>query len=218
MRVAFVGASSLAVTAAHELLESGHDVVIIDRDPQRIEELAEELDCGLVHGDGSRPGIQKEIDPEGTQFLFCLANSDEANILAALVGLSLGFDRVVPKVDDSELEPICTELGLDEVIVPDRAGAARICDLVEGRESPAISAVVRAGLRFYSFSVHGDGMEDVESLDLPPEVRVIAYSRGEHSSHVNEDTRFEPGDEIIVLTSEDRLEELQERFRKPEDS
>lgn len=212
MRVAFVGAGSLSVMAARRLAELGHDVVLVDHDPERIEELAEVLDCGLIRGDGSHPGILQEIGPEETDFLFCLSDSDETNVLGALVGRSLGFGKAIPMVEDPELEPICTELGLDQVLVPDRTGSERICDLVEGRDRPQISAVVRAGLRFFAFLLRdGDG-RDVDALGLPEDARVIAYSRGEHSALVKPDTRFEEGDEILVLAAEERLEELQERW------
>ena len=214
MRVAFVGASSLAITAARDLIEQGHEVVLIDRDPEIIEELGDKLDCGLIQGDGSRPAVLREVGPEQTAFLFCLSDSDEANVLGALVGRSLGYERVIPKIEDETLEPICTELGLDEVLVPDRTGSVHIRDLVEGRDNPAISAVVRTGLRFFSFSVREDGPRDVESLDLPRDVRAIAYSRGDESWLIDADTRLEAGDEVVVIGSDECIEELRERFAR----
>ena len=52
--------------------------------------------------------------------LFALTDNDQANILASLVGRSLGFKRVVTKIQDAELEHICKELGLEDIIVPSR--------------------------------------------------------------------------------------------------
>jgi trk system potassium uptake protein TrkA len=95
-------------------------VVIIEQDKERIDALTEEIDCGFLHGDGSKPAILREADPEGTQVLFALTGNDQANILASLVGRSLGFKRVVTKIEDPELEHICKELGLEDVIVPSR--------------------------------------------------------------------------------------------------
>ena len=60
MRIAIVGASSAGVSTARLLIEHKHDVVIIEKDKARIDELSEELDCGFLHGDGSRPRILKE--------------------------------------------------------------------------------------------------------------------------------------------------------------
>jgi len=186
-------------------------VIVIDRDPDKIESLSETLDCGLVTGDGSRPAVLEEISAERTDFLFAVSDSDKANVLAALVGRSLGFGRVVPKIEDPDLEPICTELGLDDVIVPDREVATRLLDLVEGRESPELTSVVRSGLRFFGFRVP-DGVRRVEDLELPEAARPIARTRGEGSVLVDADTALEDGDEIVVIAEEAEMKSLRERF------
>ena len=74
--------------------------------------LSQELDCGFICGDGSRPAILREADPQHTTVLYCLTGDDKSNMIASLVGRSLGFGRIVTKIDDPELEHICLELGL----------------------------------------------------------------------------------------------------------
>jgi len=120
MRAVFIGAGALALATARLLREKGEEVVIIEQDKERIDGLNEEIDCGFLHGDGSKPAILREANPEGTDVLFALTGNDQANILASLVGRSLGFKRVVTKIDDPELEHVCKELGLEDVIVPSR--------------------------------------------------------------------------------------------------
>jgi trk system potassium uptake protein TrkA len=172
-RVTFVGASPLAIQSAQALLARGHEVVLIDEDPDKIHTLSERLDCGLIVGDGSRPSVLEEVGPEQTDFLFCVTDRDEANILSALVGRSLGFSQVVPKLEDPDLETICTELGLDHVLVPDHELAQRLVDLVEGGEIPDLTSVIRGGLRFFAFSLHED-LDGVEALELPAGARLLA--------------------------------------------
>jgi len=215
MRVTFVGASTLAVMTAKALRKRDHEVVLIDRDPDKIETLSDVLDCGLITGDGSRPAVLQEVGPEQTDFLFAVSDSDEANILAALVGRSLGFGRVVPKVEDSDLEAICTELGLDDVIVPDREVGTQLVDLVEGRDSPALTAVVRSGLRFFGLRVPS-GVNDGKGLDLPKAARLIARTRGETSVLADLVTSLEEGDEVVLIAEEDTITELRERFARDE--
>ncbi|MEJ2652537.1 MAG: NAD-binding protein [Gammaproteobacteria bacterium] len=64
MRIVFVGAGSVAVMTAAMLVKRGHEVVIVESDKQRIDELSTHLDCGFVHGDGSTPAILKETKPK----------------------------------------------------------------------------------------------------------------------------------------------------------
>ncbi len=49
---------------AEYLIERGNEVVIIERDKKRIDELSEELDCSFLHGDGSKPAILREVNPQ----------------------------------------------------------------------------------------------------------------------------------------------------------
>lgn len=216
MRVTFVGASHLAVQTARLLIERGHEVVVVDQDHEKIEALGDELDCGLVVGDGSRPAVLEQLAPEKTDHLLCVGERDESNVLAALVGRELGCARVVPKVDDPALEPICAKLGLDEVIVPDHEIALRLVDLVEGRSTPDLAAVVQSGLRFLSFGVPKD-VTDVAGLGLPDGARAIARNRGDESTLVDDASRFEKGDVLVVIAEEDLIESLRERFH-PESS
>ena len=59
-------------------------------------------------------------NPEQTDILFCLADSDQANVMASLVGRFLGFKRVVTIIRDEQFEGICHELGLQDTIIPSR--------------------------------------------------------------------------------------------------
>ncbi len=93
MRIVFIGATGQVVESARSLLANGHEVVIVDAGEERLKALEEMgLDCGLVHGDGSRPAVLSELGPGNTDFLFCMTGSDQDNILAALAGKRLGFD------------------------------------------------------------------------------------------------------------------------------
>lgn len=89
--------------------------------PERIEDLSDRLDCSFLNGDGSTPAILREVGPEQTDVLFCLTDSDQANLISGLVGRSLGFRRVILSIQDSEFEGICRELGLvEDTILPSR--------------------------------------------------------------------------------------------------
>lgn len=214
MRVVFVGASTLSVTCARLLIEKGHEVVLIDEDEEVIEDLSEELDCGLIAGDGSRPAVLEEVGPQHTDVLFCLSNRDEANILSALVGRSIGFGRVVPKIEDADLESICTELGLSDVIVPDRGMATILVDLVEGRSNAALTTVVGGGLRFLAIEVP-EGVKSCEGLELPASAATVARNREGQSVIAEASTSLEPGDEVVLIVAEDDVDAIRSRFAKP---
>lgn len=212
MRVVFVGAGALTLMTARLMIERRHDVVIVERDAARVEELAEELDCGFINGDGSKPAILLEAGPGETDVLFCLTDDDQDNIIAALVGRSLGFKRVVTRIDDPEYEHICMELGLVDTIVPDRAIARLLVELAEGRDPLEMSSVARAGMRFMGLVAGPRQAGRVAALRLPTRTRAVLLYRGGRPILLDPDTEIKEGDELVLVSHVDDLPALSERW------
>lgn len=212
MRVTLLGAGEITVLAARDLIAKGHDVVVIERDGERVETLGEQLDCGFIVGDGSRPATLAEVGPGESDFLFCLTDVDQDNVIAGLVGKSLGFGRVVVRIEDPDFAPICKELGLDDVLVPTREAATAVVDRVEGVESADVTGLLSGGVRFFALEVHPAHVGRAGDLELGDQTRLVALARGDTSQVMSEDTQLEKGDQVFVVTLASELQRLKERF------
>lgn len=213
MRAVFVGAGSLTVMTARRLLDGGHDVVIIESDKDRIDALSEEFDCGFLHGDGSKPALLREADPAKTDFLFCLTGNDQTNILASLAGRSLGYGRVVPKIEDPEFEHLCVELGLEDTIIPARTNGRYLADMFEGRDHMDIIALIKGDVRAFSFVAREEDEKPIEELELPEQSRVMFFYRDDEFVLPQPDTRLRRGDEVMIVTHSRNIKALHERWR-----
>jgi trk system potassium uptake protein TrkA len=212
MRAVFVGAGSLAVMTARFLLRRRHEVIIIERNKERIDALAAELDCGFLVGDGSKPALLREADPSHTDVLFCLTGNDQANILASLVGRSLGFPRIVTKIEDPEFEHICIELGLEDMIIPSRTIGRYLADLFQGVNLLDISGIIKDEARIFTFVARHDDEMPVGELKLPQGSRLICLYRNGKFVPLEEDTRIREDDEVVMISHADNLAELHERW------
>lgn len=217
MRAVFIGTSTITLMAVRILLRRGHEVVIIERDKERIEALGEELDCGFIHGDGGKPAILREADPDSTAFLFCLTGNDQSNIIASLVGRSLGFRRVVTRVEDPEFEHICIELGLEDTIVPARTIGRYLADMFAGHDMLELSAMLKDEARVFAFVVTEVEAGRIESLDLPRDSRVICCYRDGRFILPEDEFELCVDDEVVVITHSRNLPALETRWghRKP---
>ncbi len=215
MRAVFIGAGSIAVMAARILIGRGHEVVLIERDRKRIEALGEELDCGFLHGDGSKPAILREADPGHTDVLFCISSNDQANIIASLIARSQGFARVVTKIEDPEFEHICIELGLDSTIIPARTIGRFLADMVEGQDPLELSTMIRDEAWAFSFVARSEDEKPVEELELPESTRVVCLYRDNRLIVPGEDTSLVAKDEVVLITNRKHLRELRERWGAP---
>ncbi len=151
MRIVFSGASPTATMAARQLIKQGHDIVIIELDKEKIDKLSEELDCSFLHGDAGKPAILSQVDPKNCDFLFCLTDNDQANIITSLLGRSMGFHRTITSIQDEDLVTLCDELGLEDTIIPARTMSLHLNNIVEGLDNIELSTLLRGNVRFFTF-------------------------------------------------------------------
>lgn len=217
MRVVFVGAGSLSTSAARLLLARGHEVLIVEHDRARIEELGTELECAFVHGDATRPAILREVDPPHTDHLFCLTDSDQTNLIASLVGRSLGFRNVVTRITEEDFEHICIELGLTQTVVPNRTIGRYLADIAEGHDIVELSTAIKGDARVFMFVAREQDAVPISELELPEDSRATHLYRDGDFLIADADTRLHRGDEVVVVTHRRHLEALRERWRSPEE-
>jgi trk system potassium uptake protein TrkA len=214
MRTVFIGAGEVSIETAKALVKKGHEVIIIETDKAKIDELSEEMDCSFLQGDGSRPDILREVNPEQTDFLFCLTDSDQHNVIASLVGRSLSFKRVVTSIGDPQFEVICHELGLKDTIIPSRTISRYLGDMVGGTENVDLSAVIKDEARFFTLIAKEEDAIAAKDLKLPADAKVICYYRDGKFSHADEETTFRIGDEVVILTHSKNMLALEERWQQ----
>ena len=212
MRMVFIGANAVAVHTAQILLKRGHEVIIVEHDKERIDALSEELDCGFVHGDGGTPDILRETDPHKTDFLLCLTGNDQTNIIASLVGRSLGFKRVVTQIANQQYEHICIELGLNDTIVPARTIARYLADMSAGHDMLEVSAMIKGEARVFFFVVTDKDAVAVADLDLPAETRIICCYRDDKFTLPHPEDKLRAGDEVALITHSRNLPALEARW------
>lgn len=212
MRAVFIGTTPLSVMTARILLRRGHEVVMIEQDKERIDSLNEELACGFLLGDATRPDILKEADPLITNVLYCLTNNDQTNIIASLVGKSLGYPRVITRIDNQQFEHICIELGLKDTIIPDRTIGSYLADMFEGHDPLVLSTMIRDEARAFSFVTREEDAGSINSLSLPRECRIVCLYRDDKFILPEEDTVLKTGDEVVLITHRQNLEELSKRW------
>jgi len=212
MRVILIGATAVAVAMAETLISRKHDVVIIDRQRERIDTLKDSLDCGYILGDGTKPAILREVGPSESDLLVCVTNNDQANILASLVGRSLGFPRIVTKIEDPEFEHICRELGLSDIIIPDQNTAQRLVDMATGRLPEDFATFFKGDVRLFSFIVRESDAGPFADLDLPARTRAIIVYRDEDVLLPDKDLKLRKGDEVVLVTDAGKLADLEARW------
>jgi trk system potassium uptake protein TrkA len=212
MRVVIVGATALGVFTARRLVEGRHDVVVIDRDRAALDRLGDDLDCGMIHGDGTLPSTLRSAAGDAPDALLALTNHDEDNILAALVARSIGFSRVAPKIVNGELGPICVELDLGEAIFADESIAGDIVGRLQKKRAIDEALGLGDGWEIVQIVAGPDHEGPASSLPLPAGVTLLTIKREGAVSRARDDTEIAEGDRLTLLAHEDDQKALVKAF------
>jgi trk system potassium uptake protein TrkA len=128
------------------------------------------------------------------------------------VGRSLGFARVVTRIESTEFEHICIELGLKDTIIPARTIGRYLSDMVKGQDPLELSTMIKDEARVFSFVARAEEEGPVRDLQLPEQSRVICLYRDGHFLMADEDTALKLGDEVVILLHSKHLPEFAERW------
>jgi trk system potassium uptake protein TrkA len=213
MRIVVVGASKFGVATVETLIDEGHEVVLVDRDRAHLDRLAERFDCGMIEGDGTSPTVLRDAVDSENDVLITLTNASDDNILAALVGRSVGFGRVIPQIIEADLLELCAELGLDDTIMPHVTVARSLRKALEDETEVAEELTLSNELRLKRVEV-GEGSDGKKpsAIDLPQGARIVAIVDGEHERLPDEDTALAAGNQVLCVVEKDDREKLAAAF------
>ncbi len=214
MRIAILGASRLGAAIAETLMEAEHEVVVIDQSREALEDLAQRLDCGMLHGDGTMPTTLREVFRDENDVFVAVTNASEDNILACLVARSVGFGRVIPRIVSSELMTVCEELDLQDAINPHATVARDVADALEDRTELDHETALANQLALKRVHVPARmAGTTIADLDLPGDGRAVAVIRGEDEEIPAPGFALEKGDHVLVVIPRDAIDALGGAFR-----
>lgn len=133
MEVVIIGAGEVGTSIAASLATS-HDVVVIDVDPSRTEELKYEYDVLTVAGDGTTSETQSSADVPDADMVIACTDDDQTNLVACGTSKTLGDAFTIARVKNTEYlrtwerEP--TAFGVDFMVCTDLKTAENIVRII----------------------------------------------------------------------------------------
>ena len=214
MRVAIAGAGNVGNSIAKELLENGHEVLLIDRDPSRI--AVEGLPTAeWLLADACEISSLDEAALQRCNVVVAATGDDKANLVVSLLAKTeYGVPRVVARINHPKNEWMFDEKwGVDVAVSTPRLLSA----LVE--EAVSVGDLVRL-LRFSQGDANlveltlpeeaalvGTRVGDVE---WPQDTSLVTIIRGNRVLTPSKDDALEAGDELLFVAAPHREEQLED--------
>ena len=112
MHLIIAGGGRIGAKIADLSVKEKADVVIIEKEETRAEELGEKLDALVLKGDASNNKILKDAGIENCDALVALTSDDKTNLMVCEVAKSFKVPIIVARINESSSEPIFMKLGI----------------------------------------------------------------------------------------------------------
>jgi len=197
------GGGQVGYYVAKGLLDQGHEVLLLDKDPKRFKHLAGQIGANVRRGDACEVRVLKECGCERADMVIAVTGEDEDNLVICQVAKAhFKVQSTIARVNNPRNNEMFLRLGIDRTVSP----TDTILHLIEAElpHHTLVPLVVlsRAGLGLVELTVPPDSPAAnlrLRELELPREANVALILRGDETVTPSGDTVILPEDKIYAL-------------------
>ena len=213
MYIVITGGGKVGFYLAQELLEGGHEVLVIEQSVERVSAIADELPDSVILGDACEVSTLDKAGIDRADIVAAVTGDDEDNLVICDVARVRGVRRTVARINNPRNAPLFQSRGVETTASATQAILAQI-----EQELPLTQMVPVMQLH--------EGMELVEvklsetspavgrtarEVLLPPEALIaLIVDQGGSPRIPSADTRLSPGDALVVVVRSNTRETLRE--------
>lgn len=211
LRVLIVGAGEVGFDIAQMLSSEGHDVVVIERDEDRVTAVRDRLDVMAIVGNGAASDTLKAAGVDRADMMIAVTTVDEVNIIACMMADRLGVETTIARIRSSEYTDAesvlrAGDFGIDFVIHPEESAAEEAARLI--RRAGATDALSFADGRLQLLGmkietnapVVGKKLMEIASSSSDLHYRIMAIRRGGRTILPRGDEKLRLDDQIFILS------------------
>jgi trk system potassium uptake protein TrkA len=201
--VIVVGGGKVGYFLARELIGSGHEVVLMERDRARAMQITEEIGSIVIPHDGCEGKYLGEAGANRADIVAAVTGDDEDNLVTCQMAKH-HFDvpRTIARVNNPKNEHLFKHLGVDEIVSPTRMILGSIEADIPVQELLHLAALGGGELELVEAQLR-DGSpaagRQAGALSLPEGCSIFAVIRNERAMSVRSDTELRAGDKVIGI-------------------
>ena len=219
-RVVIAGGGNIGFRLASEL-EDKNQVKLIERDSKRARRVSELLNrTTVLHGDAADEELLLEENIDSADVFAALTNSEEANILSAMLAKRLGAHKVMALINKPSYAELIESGSIDIAISPQTVTIGSLLAHVRRGDVVRVHSLRRGAAEAIEVIVHGDENSSkvvgrrIEDITLPQGTTLGAVVRGEDVIIAHHDTTVQPDDHLILfLTDRRHMDAVEKLFQ-----
>lgn len=210
LSIIIVGCGKVGSTLIEQLSKEGHDITIIDKNAQKIQELTNLYDIMGIVGNGASYSTQMEAGIEETDLIIAVTDSDELNLLCCTVAKRVGNCAAIARVRtpdySKEVNYLREKLGLAMIINPELEAAKEMARILYLPTTLEVNSFAHGQAELIKFKIpEGNVLDGIEIMSLgrsiSTKVLICAVERGGEVYIPSGNTKLHKDDVISVVAS-----------------
>lgn len=222
MRIIIVGAGKTAEVLVWHLEKTAHDVIVVDKNRDRIEKITNDYSVNGVCGSGASREVLLYAGADTADVIISLTQTDEINLLACSMAKSLGTSFAAAQLERDELigdeRYIKEKFGIDYILTPKLLACETIMDQVCFNCANRVEPFFDSDVLLAEITVDKDSiLADAELKSIKPmlgsDFLIFGVQRNEKLMVPRGDFVLKVGDSIGIIADKYEMLRLFEKVR-----
>ena len=212
MKVLIVGAGAVGFNIANQLSQEGHDISVVEENPELVQKITEKLDVFVVAGNGSSPSVLETAGARDAHMVLAVTNSDEVNIIVCILANQYGCKIKIARIRNNELTSKNSLLKGNGFCVDHMINTEQILvdSLIKIIETPGATFAIDfpiGDILLRGFHVPEDApiagkkFSELECIEYTDSFLIVSVQRNGEMIIPTSETEILPDDDIFVLVS-----------------
>lgn len=176
LRILIVGCGKVGNTLIAQLTKEGHDITVIDKNPQKIQDVSNLYDVMGVCGNGASFSVQQEAGIEDTDLIIAVTESDELNLLCCTIAKKVTNCAAIARVRtpdyNKDINFIREQLGLAIIINPELEAAKEIARILYLPGALEVNSFTHSQAEIVKFKIpEGNILDQMKLWDIGKHIK-----------------------------------------------
>ena len=207
MNIVIVGAGKLVYSIAELLSKEEYDIVVIDKEAERLDMIKNNLDVLTIHASGSSPTTMDDMDVRGADMLIAVTGSDEVNMVCCMIAKKHGITHTVARIRDMQFlteskDYLKQNFDIDLVLNPEYITALEISRILMVPAALNVEDFAEGRVRLFETKVKKKSLlarRPLKELEIPRSILVAMIFRDRRMIIPHGDDCLLPHDNVYFV-------------------
>ena len=213
MYILVAGGGKVGFHLAQELLDGNNEVLVIERDPVRAAQIADELGDSVMAGDSCEASTLDAAGVSRADLVAAVTGDDEDNLVICEIARRRGVPRTIARINNPKNELLFKKRGIETTISATQAVLAQIEQELPMHEIIPLLQL-HSGLEIVEMKIPATSPvvgRSIREVLLPPESLIcLIVDPGGMPRLPGGDTRLNPGDALVIVSRTESASLLRE--------